>query len=80
VQGVAPKLPLLLLNAFKLMCFLCVPGIHDQKCMVVPFISTCYFAKDIANTLCDVGFALQVYACLCDMYPGGGSPNDLGFH
>jgi hypothetical protein len=59
VQGVAPKLPLLLLNAFELMCFLCMPGIHDQKCMVVPFISTCYFAKDIANTLCDVGFALQ---------------------
>jgi hypothetical protein len=40
-------------------CFLCVPGIHDQKCMAILFISTCYFAKDITNTLCDIGFALQ---------------------
>jgi hypothetical protein len=59
VQGVALKLPLLLLNAFELMCFLCTPGIHNQKCTAVPFISTCYFAKDVMNTLCDVGFALQ---------------------
>jgi calcium-dependent protein kinase len=59
VQRVAPKLPLLLLNAFKLMCLFCVPGTHDQKCTVVPFISTCYFARVAANTLCDIGFASQ---------------------
>jgi hypothetical protein len=57
VQRVAPKLPLLLLNAFELMCLFCVPGTHDQKCTVVPFISTCYFARVAANTLCDIGFA-----------------------
>jgi hypothetical protein len=56
VQRVAPRLPLLLLNAFKLMCLFCVPGTHDQKSMVVPFISTCYFARVAVNTLCDVGF------------------------
>jgi hypothetical protein len=59
VQRVAPKLPLLLSNAFKLMCLFCMPGTHDQKCTVVPFISTCYFARDAANTLCDIGFASQ---------------------
>jgi hypothetical protein len=47
----------LLLNAFKSMCLFCVPGTHNQKCTVVPFISTCYFARVVANTLCDVGFA-----------------------
>jgi hypothetical protein len=47
----------LLSNAFELMCLFCVPGTHDQKCTVVPFISTCYFARVVANTLCDVGFA-----------------------
>jgi hypothetical protein len=57
VQRVAPKLPLLLSNAFKLMCLFCAPGTHNQKCMVVLFISTCYFARVAANTLCDVGFA-----------------------
>jgi hypothetical protein len=57
VQRVAPKLPLLLSNAFELMCLFCAPGTHDQKCTAVPFISTCYFAKVVANTLCDVGFA-----------------------
>jgi hypothetical protein len=57
VQRVAPRLPLLLSNAFELMCLFCVPGTHDQKCTVVPFISTCYFARVVANTLCDVGFA-----------------------
>jgi hypothetical protein len=57
VQRVAPKLPLLLSNAFKLMCLFCAPGTHDQKCTAVSFISTCYFAKVVANTLCDVGFA-----------------------
>jgi hypothetical protein len=56
---VAPKLSLLLLNTFELMCLFCAPGTHDQKCMVVPFISTCYFARDVANTLCDVGFTSQ---------------------
>jgi hypothetical protein len=57
VQRVAPKLPLLLSNAFELICLSCAPGIHDQKCTVVPFISTCYFARDVTNTLCDIGFA-----------------------
>jgi hypothetical protein len=57
VQRVAPKLPLLLSNAFELMCLFCAPGTHDQKCTAVSFISTCYFAKVVANTLCDVGFA-----------------------
>jgi hypothetical protein len=57
VQRVAPRLPLLLSNAFELMCLFCAPGTHDQKCTVVPFISTCYFARVVANTLCDVGFA-----------------------
>jgi hypothetical protein len=57
VQRVAPKLPLLLSNTFELMCLFCVPGTHDQKCMVVPFISTCYFARVAVNTLCDIGFA-----------------------
>jgi hypothetical protein len=56
VQRVAPKLPLLLSNAFELMCLFCAPGTHDQKCTAVPFISTCYFAKVVVNTLCDVGF------------------------
>jgi hypothetical protein len=64
VQRVAPKLSLLLLNAFELMCLFCAPGTHDQKCMVVPFISTCYFARDATNTLCDIGFALQGL-CFC---------------
>jgi hypothetical protein len=44
----------LLSNAFELMCLFCMPGTHDQKCTVVPFISTCYFARVVANTLCDV--------------------------
>jgi hypothetical protein len=57
VQRVAPRLPLLLSNAFELMCLFCVPGTHDQKCAVVPFISTCYFARVVTNTLCDIGFA-----------------------
>jgi hypothetical protein len=57
-KGVAPSLPLLLSNAFKLMCLFCAPGTHDQKCTVVPFISTCYFARIVANTLCDIGFSL----------------------
>jgi hypothetical protein len=57
VQRVAPRLPLLLSNAFKLMCLFCTPGTHDQKCTVVAFISTCYFARVAMNTLCDVGFA-----------------------
>jgi hypothetical protein len=57
VQRVAPRLPLLLSNVFELMCLFCVPGTHDQKCMVVLFISTCYFARVAMNTLCDIGFA-----------------------
>jgi hypothetical protein len=59
VQRVAPRLPLLLLNAFELMCLFCAPGTHDQKCTLVPFISTCYFARVAMNTLYDIGFALR---------------------